>query len=102
MSTITATVRSGRIELDEPLDLPDGTKLMIDLPNGAVETVATDESPNPAEIARWLALMDRMEPLQMTDAELAAWEADRIARKEREKEHFFENSAGLAIENWAS
>ena len=95
MSTVTATVRSGRIELDEPLDLPDGTRLVIDLPNGAVETAASDESSNPAEIARRLELMDRMEPLHMTDAELAAWEADRISRKEREKEHFFENAEKL-------
>jgi hypothetical protein len=95
MSTITATVRSGRIELDEPLNLPDGTKLQIALPNGWCESTNEAEPMNSEEIAERLAAMDRMQPLQMTDAELAAWEADRQARKGREKEHFFEHSEKL-------
>lgn len=88
MTTIRATVRGGRIEVDEPIDLPDGTQLLIPIPNGD-----TDDGVGPEEIARVLAAMDQMEPLNMTDAELAAWEADRQARKEAEKADFARRSA---------
>ena len=92
MTTIKATVRNGRIEVDEPLDLPDGTVLQIPVPDAER---AKDDEMSPDEIQRVLAAMDRMEPLQMTDAELAAWEADRQARKESEKAHFFERAEKL-------
>ena len=84
MTTIKAVVRNGRIEVDEPLDLPDGTVLQIPLPDDAAKA-KDDEPMSPEEIQQVLAAMDRMEPLRMTDAELAAWEADRHARREAEK-----------------
>jgi hypothetical protein len=93
MTTIKATVRNGRIEVDEPLDLPDGTVLRIPVP-GDAEKAEGDEM-SPGEVQRVLAAMDQMQPLRMTDAELAAWEADRQARKESEKAHFFERAEKL-------
>jgi hypothetical protein len=93
MTTIKAVVRDGRIELDEPLDLPNGTVLQIPVPTGAERT--EDAPMSEDEIREVLAAMDRMEPLQMTDAELAAWEADRQARKEQEKAHFRERAEKL-------
>jgi len=33
MTTIKATIRNGRIEVDAPIDLPDGTELTIPIPN---------------------------------------------------------------------
>lgn len=93
MTTIKAVVRGGRLEVDEPLDLPDGTVLQIPVPDGAERT---DDGPMSAdEIREVLAAMDRMEPLQMTDAELAAWEADRHARKELAKAQFRERAEKL-------
>jgi len=91
MTTIKAVVRNGRIEVEEPLDLPDGTILQIPVPGEA----ETDDEMSPEEIQRVLAAMDRMQPLQLTDAELAAWEADRTARKEREKASFFDRADKL-------
>jgi hypothetical protein len=32
MITIEAVVRNGRIEVDRPIELPDGTRLLIPLP----------------------------------------------------------------------
>lgn len=84
MTTIKAVVRNGRIEVDEPLDLPDGTVLQIPVPDDAANA-KDDESMTPDEIQQILAAMDRMVPLQMTDDELAAWEAYRRARREFEK-----------------
>jgi hypothetical protein len=89
MTQIKATVRKGQLELEQPLDLPDGTELLIPLPE------PNGKSLSPDEIARALDEMDRMQPLQMTDNELAAWEADRRARREQEKLHFFERAERL-------
>lgn len=93
MTTIKAVVRNGRIELDEPLDLPDGTVLQIRVPDEVGKD--SDAPMSPEEIQQVLAAMDQMEPLQMTDAELAAWEADRRARREAEKARFFEHAEKL-------
>jgi hypothetical protein len=79
MTTITATVRGGRLEVSEPIDLPDGTELRIPLPDGPL---------SPEELARVLAAMERMRPFDLTDAERAAMEADRQAQREREKAEF--------------
>jgi hypothetical protein len=79
MTTIKATVQHRRLELDVPPDWPDGTEVVIHplqpYSNG-------DAAPlSPEEIARTLAAMDEIEPLDMTDAELAAREADLRARR---------------------
>jgi hypothetical protein len=78
MYAIKAVVRNGRIETEEPLDLPDGTELLIPLPNGN----ATDEEDfeegwdtSPEAIAAWLQWYDSLEPLKMTAAEEAEAEA---------------------------
>lgn len=84
MSVIRAVIRNGRVETEQPLDFPDGTPVRIAVPD------EPDDEGSPAETARVLALMDRVQPLQMTDAELAAWEADRRAQKEWELAHFKE------------
>jgi hypothetical protein len=90
VNTITATVRGGRLEVDEPINLPDGTELRIPLPDGG------DEGPmSPDEIARVLAAMDRTEPFDLTDAERAAWDAERQARKACEKAAFAEEGEKL-------
>lgn len=94
MTTITATVRNGRIEPDEPLELPEGTALRITVPNEE-ELSEEEDATNPASIARDLAIMRTFEPLQMTEEEIAAWEADRKAHKEWELAHFEEHSRKL-------
>jgi hypothetical protein len=43
---------------------------------------------SPEEIANTLAAMAQVEPFDLTDAERIAWEAQRLARKEREKAEF--------------
>ena len=47
------------------------------------------------EIKRTLAAMDKIEPLEFSDEEQAALEADRKARKEWEKTHFDERADKL-------
>jgi predicted DNA-binding antitoxin AbrB/MazE fold protein len=89
MSIIKATFRNGRIEPDEPLDLPDGTELQISLPEN------DDEPMSQAEIDRVLTAMDQIIPFDRSPEEEARLETDRQARKEWEKDHFFERAEKL-------
>lgn len=66
-------IRNGRVEVDEPIDLPDGTGVVL-----TPETAGDDGGPvPPEEIARVLAAMPRLKPLDIPDAvaaDLDAWE----------------------------
>ena len=86
MTILKAFVRDGRIETDQPIDLPDGTELHIPIPESASGEAAWDNSPE--GIAAWLKWYESLEPLIFTDEERAALEADRQARKEWDKAHF--------------
>jgi hypothetical protein len=94
MDTIRAIVRNGRIETDSPLELPDGTELLIPVPELRADDEG-DRDNSPEGIAAWLAWADSLEPLVFTDAERAAWEADQQARKEWEKSRFDDYAAKL-------
>jgi hypothetical protein len=78
MTTIKATVRAGRIEVDDPVDLPDGTVLTIplpaDLPYGLADS---DDLDSPEAIQRWIRWYEALDPVELTTAERAAWEAAR-------------------------
>ena len=69
MTTIKAVVRNGRIETDEPIDLPEGTRLDIPMPAPADHEDGWDNSPE--AIARWLTWADSLEPLIRTEKEEA-------------------------------
>ena len=83
MTTIKATVKDRRLELQVPADWPDGIEVEIHPFQEAL-----GEAMSPAEIARTLAAMDRIEPFEMTEAERVEWEAQRQAQKDREKAQF--------------
>jgi hypothetical protein len=93
MTTIKATIKNRRLEFDAPEDWPDGTQVEIH-PVAPMPVPETDEMSS-EEIAHTLAAMDRMEPFDMTEAERAAWEAERQARKDREKARFAEHADEL-------
>ena len=90
MTTMTAIVRNGQLELSQPIDLPDGTEVEIRLPGpaGSAEGREDEGTATAEEIARTLAALETIEPLEMSDEERAALEADRQARKEWEKANF--------------
>jgi hypothetical protein len=72
-------VRNGRVEVVEPINLPDGTEVTITgHANGKfIGLPDNNRSMTPEEIAQSLAAMDRVEPFDMTDEERAkadAWE----------------------------
>lgn len=75
MVTIKATVRGGRLEVEEPINLPDGTELLIPLPDGPRPTEEDGWDNWPEGIADWLKWYDSLEPLILTPEEEADTEA---------------------------
>lgn len=81
MTTVRAVIHDRRIEVPAPEDLPDGTEVVLSI-------VADDDGPmSPEEIARVLAAMEKLQPLEVPDdvaADLDAWESQtRRAEGER-------------------
>ncbi len=74
MTTVRTVIHDRRIEVPAPGDLPDGTEVILSIGTDVVD----DDGPMPPEeIARVLAAMGRMQPLEIPDdvaAELDAWE----------------------------
>jgi hypothetical protein len=79
------------------VDWPEGTALSVE-PVARQEPVGLREEdwPTDAEgVARHAALMDRIEPSEMTAEEKAEWQAARKAQKEFEKADFVERAEML-------
>jgi hypothetical protein len=74
VTTVRTVIHDRRIEVPAPDDLPDGTEVILSIGTDVVD----DDGPiPPEEIARVLAAMGRMQPLEIPDdvaAELDAWE----------------------------
>jgi hypothetical protein len=82
MSSIVrkGVIRAGRVEVDEPINLPDGSEVtIIGHANGKFIGLEDNDRPmTPAEIAQTLAA-SAVEPFEMTEEERAA--ADAWERK---------------------
>jgi len=78
MIELKGVVRAGRIETEEPLDLPEGCEVAI-----IAYSPTDDEIRSPAEIARILAAMEQMEPFELTEEERKA--ADEWEKKTEKK-----------------
>jgi hypothetical protein len=70
-------IRNGRVEVAEPINLPDGSEVSItDHVHGRFSDLADNERPmSPKEIADVLAAMDKIEPFDISDEERAAADA---------------------------
>jgi hypothetical protein len=74
MSTIKTTIRNRRIDVPAPNDIPDGAEVTLTI--GPSDSQESEPMP-PAEIARVLAAMRKLEPLEIPEevaADLDAWE----------------------------
>lgn len=71
---LNGVIRQGRVEVDEPINLPEGTEVVVT----SRENVPNDDAPmSPEEIARVLAAMRQSQPWEIPDdvaADLDAWE----------------------------
>lgn len=74
---IKGVIRNGRVEVDEPVNLPDGSEVTITgRANGKFVGLPDNDRPmTPDEIARTLAAMEKVEPFELTDEERAAADA---------------------------
>jgi hypothetical protein len=97
MGAIKATYRNGQFVPDEPVDWPDG-KRVVTAPEDdpATAGMLEDEQKDDSEsIARWLTEFDSIPPLRMTPEEEVEWQAARRAQKEFEKATFAAHSEKL-------
>lgn len=85
MTTIKATVHNGGLQLDAPLDLPEGCEVNVFVspivPGSSTLRGMTEEEQGstPEAIARWIQLVESSSPPTMTDEE---WAADQQQRRE--------------------
>ena len=100
MTILKAVVREGRIELKAPDDWPEGTEVRIEPISVSTRIGIRDEDwpDTPEGIARRLASMDRIEPLDISPEEEAEWNAAKKAQKEFEKARFDEHAEALGKE----
>lgn len=68
-------IRNGRVETDEPINLPDGTELLISVQNGKEGDTEEGWDNSPEAIADWLAWCDSLQPLKITAEEQADTDA---------------------------
>ncbi|MBS0266326.1 MAG: hypothetical protein JSS02_30630 [Planctomycetes bacterium] len=74
MSSIKTTIRNRRIDVPAPSDIPDGVEVTVTIDASEIHP---GEPMPPEEIARVLAAMQKLEPLEIPDeiaADLDAWE----------------------------
>jgi hypothetical protein len=76
MNAITAIWKNGQIVPSEPIDWPEGSRLLVEpLPEG--EKIGLDDSEwenTPEALADWEAWIKTIEPLEYTKEELAEME----------------------------
>ena len=83
MNAIKATWTNGQILPAEPVNWPEGSELLVE-PIAPSAKIALEESEwrdDPASIAEWVAWVDTIEPLALSDAERA--EMDRYREEHR-------------------
>ncbi len=90
MTVIKATVKNGKIELEAPVNWPEGTEVRIE-----PITIDSLDEETPERIASDLALMEQFEPMEFTVEEQAGWDAARAVQKDREKARFDEHADTL-------
>lgn len=80
MSVIVArgVIQHGRVEVEEPINLPDGTQVSLAISESVESEITSDEvwDHTLCGVADWLRWYDALEPLVMTareEAEAEAW-----------------------------
>ena len=94
VNAVKGTVQNGHVVLDNPADLPEGSRVLVE-PITEEETLGVREEDwqdTPEAITAWLRWYDSLEPIERTPQEEAEWQAARAAQKEREKASFGERA----------
>jgi hypothetical protein len=95
MGTIRAIVHDGRLITDKPLNLPEGTELLIDL-----DAALTDgETTSPESLKEDISRLKELQSIQMTAEEVQAWENEREKLKLLELAGFIDEQTRL-VKEW--
>ncbi len=98
MNALQATVRNGQLVLDEPVALPEGTRvevLPVEASQSSLGMREEDWPTTPEGIAALLARMDEVEPAWLSAEDDAAWRAALREQKTIEKAGFLEDAQRL-------
>ena len=95
MAVIHGTVRNGGVVFDTPASLPEGAKVevhLIDDPDriGIPEEEQGDDAES---IAAWIAWLDQLPAIQLTEEEWERWQQARADKKARELAQWDERTA---------
>jgi hypothetical protein len=91
MNALQGTIEHGQVILDDPAELPDGTRVEVLPVEGLPSTLGMREQDwptTPEGIAALLARMDQVEPGWLSPADDADWREALRAQKEAEKARF--------------
>jgi len=72
VSSLKGFIQNGQVVLPRPAEFPDGTEVRV-LPVNGIESEAEDQPLSPEAITRLLALMDQVQPFELTEAERDAY-----------------------------
>ncbi|HYV40040.1 MAG TPA: hypothetical protein VE988_30420 [Gemmataceae bacterium] len=86
MHKMLATFRNGHVELDQIANWPDGTRLEVGPTNHKLGLDESEWPQTPEEKTAWLEWLNALEPLELTPAELAAFDEALQASKDVQKE----------------
>src|SRR5436190_1567832 len=98
MHLLHGTIQNGRIVLDEPAELPEGTRVEVLPVAGSRPTLGMHEEDWPTTregIAALLVRMDQVPPGWLSPEDDAAWRADLRTQKDNEKARFLEDAEKL-------
>lgn len=101
MKTILGTVHNGQIIADQPVEWPEGCRVVIE-PAANKEREETlgireeDWPTTPEALANWLAWFDSLEPVKLSAEEEADWEAWRQKIREYTIANMDKDIEGLA------
>jgi hypothetical protein len=83
MASVQGTYRNGKVEPDEPVNWPEGQR--VTMATAGPDEEATDFPEGVHSIEEWLALLDSLEPIEMTAEEEAEWKAALAESRETSK-----------------
>ena len=97
MHAIKGKYRNGQIVLAEKADWPENIDVVVEpvSPEKTLGIRDEDWPTDPEGLAKLLALMDSIEPFEMTPAEEAEWRAARQERREYDLAHFNDHAERL-------
>ena len=83
MSAIKATWKNGQILPDEPVDWAEGSELLVEplRQSDRIGLIESEYRDDPESIAKWIGIVEKIEPLVWADGEFEEYERYRQASR---------------------